>query len=52
MTGEAIFFMILAMVIVWGTLFVAMIYLARRPEVETWPSGDPDSNDVEDQSLN
>lgn len=52
MTAEAISFMILAMVIVWGTLIAAIIFLARRPEITTWPPGDPDAEDTEDQSMN
>lgn len=51
MTGEAILFMILSMVIVWGTLLAAVIFLARKPEVDTWPPGDPDYADTEDLSM-
>ncbi len=37
MTPIAIVFMLLAMVLVWGILAVAIVFLARRPEVPSYP---------------
>ncbi|MDR1077189.1 MAG: methionine/alanine import family NSS transporter small subunit [Propionibacteriaceae bacterium] len=41
MTTTAIVFMILAMVIVWGGLLASVAFLIHRPELKTWPAGDP-----------
>jgi hypothetical protein len=39
MTAIAITFMLLAMLIIWGTLAVAVVFLTRRPEVAAYPEG-------------
>ncbi len=40
MTPIAIVFMLLAMLVVWGILAVAIVFLARHPEVAAYPDGD------------
>jgi hypothetical protein len=49
MNGEPIFYMILAMVVIWGTLIASIAFLARQPEVVSWPAGGP--TDTEDLSM-
>jgi hypothetical protein len=39
MTGIAITFFIIAAVLVWGGLVASIVFLARRPQVETYPDG-------------
>jgi hypothetical protein len=41
-------FMILSMLIIWGTLIASTVFLATRPEVATYPAGGPkDEEDVD-----
>jgi hypothetical protein len=47
MTADAIALLVVAIVIVWGGLAVSAVFLVRRPEVGTWPPGDPDPDDEE-----
>ncbi|MFV0374765.1 methionine/alanine import family NSS transporter small subunit [Microbacterium sp.] len=42
MTGIALTFLILALVVVWGGLLVSALFLARRPEVAAYPPGGDD----------
>ncbi len=44
MTGLAIFFLILAIVLVWGGLVASSIFLARKPEVASYPAGAVDDH--------
>ncbi|MDR1808256.1 MAG: methionine/alanine import family NSS transporter small subunit [Propionibacteriaceae bacterium] len=49
MEPTPIVFMILAMVVIWGSLLASTVFLATRPEVATWPPGGP--TDEEDAAL-
>lgn len=40
MSGIAILFLILAIVIVWGGLVASTLYLRARPERDDYPPGD------------
>ncbi len=42
MSASAVALMVLSMVAIWGGLIASSIFLARKPEVATWPEGDPD----------
>ncbi|GAB3604365.1 methionine/alanine import family NSS transporter small subunit [Microbacterium aureliae] len=44
MTGVAIAFLILAIVVVWGGLIASAMYLRRRPEVADYPPGGVDDH--------
>jgi hypothetical protein len=44
MTGLAIFFLILAILLVWGGLVASALYLARHPEVASYPPGGTDDH--------
>ncbi|NYE19808.1 methionine/alanine import family NSS transporter small subunit [Microbacterium immunditiarum] len=44
MTGLSFIFLILAIVLVWGGLVASAIFLARRPEVGSYPSGGTDDH--------
>jgi hypothetical protein len=55
MTGIAIAFLLLALVLVWGGLIVSILFLRRQPELATYPQGgeeddhrDEDAPDVRD----
>jgi hypothetical protein len=41
MTTTAFGFMILAMIVIWGSLAASAVFLLRRPEVTAWPPGGP-----------
>jgi hypothetical protein len=45
MNTTSIFFMILAMVIIWGGLLTSVIFLNIRPEINKWPSGWSDEDE-------
>jgi hypothetical protein len=49
MATTAVVVMVLAMVVIWGSLIAAAVFLAVRPEVSVWPPGGP--VDEEDPSL-
>ena len=42
MSTSAIILMIIAMLVVWGGLAVAITFLRSRPEVDAWPTGGED----------
>lgn len=42
MTGTAIFFLILAAVVIWGGLLASVIFLNRKPEIDQYPAGGED----------
>ena len=44
MTGIAIAFLLLALVLVWGGLIVSMLFLRRRPELVSYPPGGEDDD--------
>lgn len=44
MTGVAIVFLILAIVVVWGGLIASSLYLRSRPEVTDYPPGGVDDH--------
>ena len=46
MTGVAILFLILAIVIVWGGLVASTLYLRRRPSRDEYPPGGTDDERV------
>ncbi|MBW1640651.1 methionine/alanine import family NSS transporter small subunit [Microbacterium resistens] len=39
MTGIAVLFLAVAVVIIWGGLVTGTVMLARRPEIERYPDG-------------
>jgi hypothetical protein len=47
MTGVAVFWLLVAVIVVWGGLGASAIFLALRPEVGEWPPGDEDPDDEE-----
>ncbi|MDR1450605.1 MAG: MetS family NSS transporter small subunit [Propionibacteriaceae bacterium] len=49
MNGEAIFYMLVSMVVIWGALIASAVFLAVKPEVAKWPAGAP--ADGESQPL-
>ena len=50
MTGIAIAFMLLALVLVWGGLVVSMLFLRAGPERATYPPGGEDDDHREDDA--
>ena len=42
MTGIAIGFLLLALVLVWGGLIASILFLRSRTELATYPAGDDD----------
>lgn len=42
MTPLAVFFLVFALLIVWGGLIGSIILLSRKSEVDRYPDGDPD----------
>ncbi|WP_447943224.1 methionine/alanine import family NSS transporter small subunit [Microbacterium aurum] len=44
MTGIAILFLALSIVIVWGGLLASVLFLARRPELAEYPPGGTDDH--------
>jgi hypothetical protein len=50
MNTTPIVFMIVSMLVIWGTLISSIVFLVLKPEVATWPAGGP--ADTEDLSMN
>lgn len=48
MTGLAITFLILSIVIVWGGLLVSILFLRARPEPAAYPPGGTDDHREDD----
>lgn len=44
MTGIAILFLVLAIVLVWGGLVASILFLVRRPERVDYPAGGTDDD--------
>ncbi|KZE92500.1 hypothetical protein AVP42_02654 [Agromyces sp. NDB4Y10] len=44
MTGIAIFFLVLAIVLVWGGFTVSVLYLSRQPDRHDFPPGGEDDH--------
>ncbi|BDZ64834.1 methionine/alanine import family NSS transporter small subunit [Agromyces mangrovi Wang et al. 2018] len=44
MTGIAIAFLIIALLVVWGGLVASILYLRRRPEAGEYPPGGEDDH--------
>jgi hypothetical protein len=49
MSGIAIAFFVIAAVLVWGGLAASIIFLARRPEVASYPDGGTEDDRDEDE---
>jgi hypothetical protein len=45
MTATPIVLMVLAMLIIWGSLVASSVFLAVKPEVSQWPPGGPSDED-------
>lgn len=43
MTPIALTFLVLSSVIIWGGLIASAVFLARRPEIDTYPPGGDDA---------
>lgn len=43
MTPIAVFFLVLALVIIWGGLIASIISLSRKSEVDAYPEGGDES---------
>ena len=39
MSAVAILFLVISIVLVWGGLAASVVFLARRPEVPSYPAG-------------
>jgi len=50
MTGVAILFLILSILLVWGGLVASTIFLSLRPSVSSYPPGGED-DDREDAGI-
>ncbi|MET4582501.1 hypothetical protein ABIE21_002011 [Conyzicola nivalis] len=50
MTGIAIAFLLLALVLVWGGLIASILFLRARTELETYPPGGEDDDHREDEA--
>jgi hypothetical protein len=49
MTGTAVFYLILAIIVVWGGLLASSEFLVLRSEVPQWPAPDiPDAEETQD----
>ncbi|WP_084076688.1 methionine/alanine import family NSS transporter small subunit [Demequina sp. NBRC 110057] len=44
MSGEAIALMVVSMIVIWGGLAAAIVFLARQPEREDLPEGGEDEH--------
>ncbi len=44
MTGVAIAFLLLAIVLVWGGFVASTLFLSRHPELESFPPGGEDDH--------
>lgn len=47
MTGLAILFLVISLIIVWGGLAASIVFLARRPDVDRFPPGGEDDERVD-----
>lgn len=43
MSTVAIVFLIISVTLIWGGLLASVVFLARQPEVETYPEGGEDA---------
>ena len=50
MTGIAIGFLLLALVLVWGGLIASILFLRSRPELAAYPAGGDDGDHREDDA--
>ena len=48
MTGIAIAFLLLALVLVWGGLIASILFLRSRPELTAYPAGGDDDHREDD----
>jgi hypothetical protein len=48
MTGVAIGFLLLALVLVWGGLVASILFLRARPELPSYPAGGEEDDHRED----
>ncbi|MDR0417365.1 MAG: hypothetical protein LBH76_08680 [Propionibacteriaceae bacterium] len=46
MNAEPVFYMVLSMAVIWGTLVASAVFLGLRPELpeSEWPPGCPDDD--------
>ena len=44
MTGTAIFYLVLAIALVWGGFLVSVLYLSRKPDRDEFPPGGEDDH--------
>ena len=51
MNASAITLMIIAMLVVWGGLIAAIMFLRSRSDVEVWPAGGEDDDHRADEAL-
>ncbi|QBR75037.1 MetS family NSS transporter small subunit [Microbacterium sediminis] len=51
MTPIAILFLVIATVLVWGGLVASIVFLARRPEVASYPDGGIAHDDRDEDDL-
>jgi hypothetical protein len=51
MTGIAIAFLLLALVLVWGGLAASILFLRSRPELASYPMGGEEDDHREDEDL-
>ncbi len=42
MSAAAVSLMVLSMIAIWGGLIASSIFLARKPELSTWPEDAPE----------
>lgn len=47
MSGIAIVFLIIAILVLWGGLIASILALRAHPEVAAYPAGDPDDERVD-----
>jgi hypothetical protein len=50
MTGIAIGFLLLALVLVWGGLVASILFLRSRPELASYPAGGEEDDHREDEA--
>lgn len=50
MTGIAIGFLLLALVLVWGGLIASILFLRSRPELAAYPAGGDDDDHREEDA--
>jgi hypothetical protein len=51
MTPIAIFFLVLAIVLVWGGLIASVLFLRKRPELDQYPAGGHDDHREDDAPI-